>query len=127
MERQLEFDAFAEERAEGVAQLAIAADEAESEYARFCARRYADTLATLNDFRKGVRVARDMHEKNKWEHSAARAKHDLQDDYRSAAKKLGAERAESLLRKAFAELAERDGGLRVTEHDIKFALSDRLW
>lgn len=127
MERQLEFDAFAEESNEAVAQLATAAEEDESEYARFCVSRYADTLATLNDFRKGARVVRDMHERNKWEHAASSAKHDLQDDYRSAAKKLGAERAESLLRKAFAELAERDGGLRVTEHDIKFALSDRLW
>lgn len=120
MEKQLEFAAFAEERIE-------AADELEISEERIAENRYSDSLIALDTFRRAVKSASSVHDKNKWEHETARARHSLQDDRILAEQSLGKERAESLLRKAFAELAGRQVGFLVTEHDIKFALSNRLW
>lgn len=119
MEKQLEFAAFDGD-------CAVAAGELDSEE-RTAENRYSDSLIALDTFRRAVKSAASVQDKNKWEHEAARARHSLQDDRILAEKRLGAEAAERLLRKAFTELAGRQDGFLATEHDIKFALSNRLW
>lgn len=128
MEKQLEFAEFGEERAEAVVELARQAEELEtSSEEQMVKNRYADSLIALDSFRLARNVASDALLRNKWEHECARARSGLQDDRLWAEKRLGAETAERLLRKAFDELAERKPDTLVTKRDIKFALSDRLW